>query len=397
MKRSTNRILTTHVGSVPRPPDVVAIMRGREAGQPFSADERDTLQRAVADMVRRQADCGLDIINDGEMSKSSFSGYVSDRLTGFEIRPDERSLLARSRDRAKFPEAYAELDTPLPSGAMGGGTGTTATFGPAVCVGAITYKGQALVEQDIAALKAALQGVGFEEAFVPAVGPGTIELQRRNDYYKTQEDYLFAIAEAMKTEYKMIVDAGFVLQIDDPRLVTEYDSLDPAPTVEEYRKFATLRIEALNHALAGLPEDRVRYHMCWGSWHGPHTTDAPLKDIVGVILQVRAGAFSLEAANARHAHEYHVWERVKLPEGKILIPGVISHTTNCVEHPELVAERITNYARIVGRENVIAGADCGFAQGAFTQRVHPSVMWEKFRMLAEGARLASKQLWGRAD
>ncbi len=397
MKRSTNRVLTTHVGSLIRPPNIVAIMRGREAGRQFSQDELATLKRTVAQAVRTQVDCGLDIPSDGEYSKSSFSGYVSDRLTGFEIRPGERGLLARSRDRTRFAEAYAELDNPLPSGAVGGGSGAGgSTFGPWVCTGPITYKGQALVEQDIATFKAALQGVNVEEAFVPAVGPGTIELQRRNEYYKTQEAYLFAVAEAMKTEYKLIVDAGFILQIDDPRLVTEYDSLDPAPTAEEYRKFASVRIEALNHALAGLPEDRIRYHMCWGSWHGPHTTDAPLKDIVDVILQVRVGAFSLEAANARHAHEYHVWERVKLPEGKILIPGVISHTTNCVEHPELVAERIVNYARIVGRENVIASADCGFAQGAFTQRVHPSIMWEKFRMLAEGARLATRQLWGQA-
>jgi 5-methyltetrahydropteroyltriglutamate--homocysteine methyltransferase len=336
MKRSTHRILTTHVGSIPRPPEVVAILRGREAGTPFSPEERAILERSVAEAVRTEIECGIDIPSDGEFSKSSFSGYVSDRLTGFELRPGERSLLARSRDRARFTEAYAEMDVPLPSGATGGGAGTTAVFGPMVCTGPISYKGQDLVEQDIARFRAALGQVQYEEAFIPAVGPGTIELQRRNDYYKTQEEYLFAIAEAMKTEYKMIVDAGFILQIDDPRLVTEWDSLDPAPTPDEYRKFANVRIEALNHALAGLPEDRIRYHMCWGSWHGPHTTDAPLKDIIEVILQVRAGAFSLEAANARHAHEYHVWETVKLPEGKILIPGMISHTTNCVEHPELL-------------------------------------------------------------
>ncbi|MGH2586947.1 MAG: epoxyalkane--coenzyme M transferase [Dehalococcoidia bacterium] len=393
MKHSTDRILTTHVGSLVRPPDVAEIMRGREAGQPFNEAELATLKREVASVVRMEAECGIDIPSDGEFSKSSFSGYVSDRLTGFETRPAERSLLARSRDRTRFTEAYAELDRPLPSGAMGGGAGMTAAFGPAVCVGPITYKGQALVENDIATFKAALQGQDFAEAFIPAVGPATIELQRRNEYYKTQEEYVFAIAEAMKTEYKMIVDAGFILQIDDPRLTTEYDSLDPAPSLEDYRKFLALRIEALNGALAGLPQDRIRYHICWGSWHGPHTTDLPLKDFVDIILKVRADAFSLEAANARHAHEYHVWEDVKLPEGTMLIPGVISHTTNCVEHPELVAERLMNYAKLVGRENVIAGTDCGFAQGAFTQRVHPSIMWEKLRMLSEGARLASQRLW----
>jgi 5-methyltetrahydropteroyltriglutamate--homocysteine methyltransferase len=239
-----------------------------------------------------------------------------------------------------------------------------------------------------------MQGLNFEEAFIPACGPGTIELRGTNHYYKTEEEYLFAIAEAMAVEYKMIVDAGFILQIDDPRIVTEWNSMDPEPTAEEYRKFAAVRIEALNHALKGLPEDRVRYHLCWGSWHGPHTTDAPLKEIADVILGVNAGAYVIEAANPRHEHEYHVWEGgVTFPEGKIIIPGVIAHTTNCVEHPELIAERIMRYARIVGRENVIAGADCGFAQSAGVARVHSSIMWEKFRMLAEGARLATQRLW----
>jgi 5-methyltetrahydropteroyltriglutamate--homocysteine methyltransferase len=253
-----------------------------------------------------------------------------------------------------------------------------------------------VVEQDLARFKAALHGLDFQEAFVPAVGPGTIELQRRNEYYRTQEEYLLAIADAMKTEYRMIIDAGFILQIDDPRIMTEFDSMDPAPTPAEYRKFAAVRVEALNHALAGLPEDRVRYHVCWGSWHGPHTTDLPLEDIAEVILRVRAGAFSVEAANPRHEHEYHVWERITFPAEKIIIPGVIAHTTNHVEHPEIVKERILRYANIVGRENVIAGVDCGFAQNAPTQRVHPSIMWEKFCMLSEGAKVATKQLWGMA-
>ena len=241
--------------------------------------------------------------------------------------------------------------------------------------------------------RAALRDKGFEEAFIPAVAPGTIELQRANHFYKTEEEFLYAIADAMKTEYRMIVEAGFVLQIDDPRLMTEYDSTDPPPPFEEYRRFAAVRIEALNHALAGLPEDRVRYHVCWGSWHGPHTTDLPLREIAPTILQLKVGAFSIEAANPRHEHEYHVWEALKFPEGKIIIPGVVAHTTNCVEHPDLVAERILRYAKIVGRENVIAGVDCGFAQGLETARVHPSIMWEKFRILAEGARLASRRLW----
>jgi 5-methyltetrahydropteroyltriglutamate--homocysteine methyltransferase len=335
-----------------------------------------------------QAECGIDIPSDGEYSKSGFAQYITDRLTGFETRddlPGRGGGTTRSRDRRRFADAYREIE--------GGAQGGTTSMANSMCTGPITYRGTAAVQTDIANFKAALQGQPFEEAFVPAVAPGTIELQRANHYYRTEEEYLWALADAMKTEYRTIVDAGFVLQIDDPRMVTEYDSMDPPPSPEEYRRFATVRIEALNHALAGLPEDRVRYHMCWGSWHGPHTTDAPLREIAPVILQIKAGAFSLEAANPRHEHEYHVWENLKLPAGKILIPGVIAHTTNCVEHPELVAERILRYARLVGRENVIAGVDCGFAQGLATARVHPSIMWEKLRMLAEGARLASQRLW----
>ena len=388
MKRSRSRILTTHVGSLVRPPEMVEILRRKADGSPFADGDRAILARHVAEGVRMQAECGIDIPSDGEYSKSGFAQYITDRLTGFETRddlPGRGGGTTRSRDRRRFADAYREIE--------GGAQGGTTSMANSMCTGPITYRGTAAVQTDIANFKAALEGQRFEEAFVPAVAPGTIELQRANHYYRTEEEYLWALADAMKTEYRTIVDAGFVLQIDDPRMVTEYDSMDPPPSPEEYRRFATVRIEALNHALAGLPEDRVRYHMCWGSWHGPHTTDAPLREIAPVILQIKAGAFSLEAANPRHEHEYHVWENIKLPAGKILIPGVIAHTTNCVEHPELVAERILRYARLVGRENVIAGVDCGFAQGLATARVHPSIMWEKLRMLAEGARLASRRLW----
>ena len=387
MKRSSSRILTTHVGSLVRPPEVVDILRRKADGAPFKDDERAILARHVSEAVRMQAECGIDIPSDGEYSKSGFAQYITDRLTGFEARddlPGRGGGTTRSRDRRRFADAYREIE--------GGAQGGTTSMANSMCTGPITYRGHAAVQADIANFKAALQGRSFEEAFVPAIAPGTIELQRANHYYRTEEEYLGALADAMKIEYRTIVDAGFILQIDDPRMVTEYDSMDPAPSAEEYRRFATVRIEALNHALAGLPEDRVRYHMCWGSWHGPHTTDAPLAEIAPVILQIKAGAFSLEAANPRHEHEYHLWETIKLPAGKILIPGVIAHTTNCVEHPELVAERIQRYARLVGRENVIAGVDCGFAQGLATARVHPSIMWEKFRMLAAGARLASQRL-----
>jgi len=395
MKHSLRRILTTHVGSLVRPREMVEILQRKEDGKPFSNDERAILARHVAQGVQMQAECGIDIPSDGEYSKSGFAQYITDRLTGFELRtdlPGRGGGTVRSRDRKRFADAYREIDGTAQDAATSPGPAQSQRAST-VCTGPITYRGRVAVETDIANFKAALSGKGFEEAFVPAVAPGTIELQRANHFYKTDEEFLYAIADAMKIEYKMIVDAGFILQIDDPRIVTEYDSTDPAPSPEEYRRFAMLRIEALNHALAGLPEDRVRYHVCWGSWHGPHTTDAPLREIAPVILQIKARAFSVEAANPRHEHEYHVWENIKLPDGKIIIPGVIAHTTNCVEHPELVAERILRYAKIVGRENVIAGVDCGFAQGLATARVHSSIMWEKFRMLAEGARLASQRLW----
>src|SRR5437867_3267122 len=249
------------------------------------------------------------------------------------------------------------------------------------------------LERDFANLRAAMREAGADEAFIPAAAPGTIELQRTNAYYPSEETYLFAIADAMRTEYQAIVEAGFILQLDDPRVVVQWDLQDPAPTVAEYRAFAELRIAALNRAIAGLPEDRMRYHLCWGSWHGPHTTDIPLADIVDLVLRVGVGGYSIESANARHAHEWTVWERARLPAGKVLIPGVISHNTNAVEHPDLIAQRIVTFARLVGRENVIAGADCGFAQGAAYRRVHPSIMWAKLRALADGARLASARLW----
>ena len=395
MKRSLSRILTTHVGSLVRPQEMVEILQRKEDGQPFTESQRALLARHVAEAVRLQAECGIDIPSDGEYSKTGFSQYITDRLTGFELRtdlPGRGGGTARSRDRKRFADAYREIEGSSQNAPTSTGQPQLQMI-HTVCTGPITYRGQAALQTDLSHFKAALAPHRFEEAFIPAVAPGTIELQRANHYYKTQEEFLYAIADAMKNEYRMIVDAGFILQIDDPRMVTEYDSMDPPPTAEEYRRFATVRIEALNHALAGLPEDRVRYHMCWGSWHGPHTTDAPLREIAPVILQIKAGAFSLEAANPRHEHEYHVWEDLKFPEAKIIIPGVIAHTTNCVEHPELVAERILRYARIVGRENVIAGVDCGFAQGLATARVHPSIMWEKFRMLTEGARLASQRLW----
>ncbi|MCI0799312.1 MAG: cobalamin-independent methionine synthase II family protein [Chloroflexi bacterium] len=398
MKNSSSRILTTHIGSLVRPTALVEIMRAKESGQSYDREELAAQVRdSTRDVVQKQLESGVDIPSDGEYGKPSFSGYVNERLSGFELRPrdpNESPLLNWGRDRQMFREFYEEYEgatgntyrqTPIAEAA---GRGQ-----PVVCTSPITYQGHAAVQSDIDNFKAALAGKNPVEAFIPAVAPGTIELQRKNEYYSTDEEYLFAIADAMREEYKAIVDSGFLLQIDDPRVVTQYGMPDPAPAIEEYRKFAELRVEAINHALEGIPEDRVRYHLCWGSWHGPHVTDVPLKDIVDIILRVRAGAYCVEAANPRHGHEWQVWENVKLPDGKILIPGVVAHTTNLVEHPELVAQRIATYARMLGRENVIAGTDCGFSQGAFTPRVHSSIMWAKLQALTEGAALATERLW----
>ncbi len=387
MKTSSSRILTTHVGSLARPPELIELMWAKETGGPYDHDALAAqVKESVADVVRLQAEAGIDIPSDGEYAKASFSAYVNERLTGFEPRartPGESPILNWGRDRKAFSEFYDEYD----------GAARDSQTNPVVCTGPIEQVGQEAVRTDISNFKAALQGVEFEEAFLPAVAPGTVEGQRRNEYYSTVKDYLYGVAGAMREEYKAIVDSGLLLQIDDPRVVTQFDMIDPAPTVEEFRKAAELRIEAVNHAIGGLPPDRIRYHLCWGSWHGPHTTDFPLKDIIDLVLKINAGAYVIEAANPRHEHEWRVWEDVKLPDGKILIPGVIAHTTNTVEHPELVAWRIENFARLVGRENVIAGSDCGFSQGAFRPRVHPSIMWAKLRALADGARLASKNLW----
>ena len=382
MEHSVDRILTTHVGSLPRPPEVVsALFENRAAGPIFDAQVRS----AVADVVREQAANGIDIPSDGEMSKLGFSNYVDERMSGFEARPNEKFRAMVGRDRRAFAEFYKQHD----SAAIG------RTFTSMVCTAPIEFKGGAVVRRDLDNFKAALAKVGVREAFVPSIAPGTVELQRRNEYYKSQQEFLFAIADALAPEYKAIVDAGFILQIDDPRMVTEFDSMDPEPTIAAYQAFANLRIDAINHAIAGLPADRIRYHVCWGSWHGPHSTDIPLKNLINVILRLKVGGFSLEAANPQHAHEWEVFESVKLPAGMVLIPGVIAHSTNHVEHPEYIAQRLVQYARLVGRENVIAGADCGFAQGADMARVHPSIMWAKFRNMAEGARIATKKLWGR--
>jgi 5-methyltetrahydropteroyltriglutamate--homocysteine methyltransferase len=394
MQTSTDRILTTHVGSMPRPESIRALLRAGLAGQPV--DEAALAARAaeaVREVVRRQAEVGLDVVSDGEMSKTSFLAYTDARLTGFvSTGADPSAMLTdtgfwtRRVDSRKewraFREYYAEyLPREMPLAAA-----------PTVCEGPITYKGQALLDKDLKAFKTALGGVAVAEAFVPAIAPAMVG-RGQNRHYKTEEEYVFAIAEALRTEYRAIVDAGFVLQIDDPGLGETWDMLNPQPPLEDYRRTQARNIDALNHALAGIPEDRVRYHLCWGSWQGPHVHDLGLRDVVDLVLRVKAQAYSIEAATPRHSYEWRIWEDVKLPEGKVLIPGVIAHTTAVVEHPETVAERLLTYARLVGRERVMAGVDCGFAQGALFQRQHPSVMWAKFEALVAGARLASQRLW----
>jgi 5-methyltetrahydropteroyltriglutamate--homocysteine methyltransferase len=381
MRRSTERILATHAGSLARPDALRALLTAKDEGQVYDADALAAQTRsAVAAVVRQQAAVGLDVVNDGEQSKRNFTTYTRERLGGVEERvlePGERVLAQiYGRDAAEFPEYFA-------------GRGNLAGR-EAVCTGSLTYVGQRAVQTDIANFTAALAGVEVTETFLPAVAPGTIEHWLRNEHYGSDEAYLAAIADAMKVEYDAIVRAGFLLQIDDPDLADAWQ-IHPQMNVAEYRRFAALRIEALNHALRDIPPERVRLHVCWGSYHGPHKYDIPLRELTDLILAVRAEGYSIEASNPRHDHEWRVWEDVKLPAGRILIPGVVGHASDFVEHPELVAERLVKYARVVGRDNVIAGTDCGLGP-----RVgHPRIAWAKFEALVEGARLATRQLWGR--
>jgi 5-methyltetrahydropteroyltriglutamate--homocysteine methyltransferase len=384
MKRSEHRILTTHVGSLIRPAKLLEFATAKQENQPIDEQQfEETLRRSVAEVVRKQAEVGLDIINDGEFGKSSWAAYVLERVTGFEVRNEQLvPLVWLGRDRERFAEFFA---AEMPR-AMSGGPAE-------VCVGPITYRDHASIKRDVLNLKAALKDVRVEEAFVTVVAPASTAYNGVNEFYPSEREYVYAIADALREEYRAVHDAGLLVQVDDAVLANMYDHLVQT-SPEHYRQWAALRIEALNHALEGIPEDRVRYHVCFGSWHVPHIADAPLEAIVDLILQVRAGAYSIEAANVRHEHEWHVWEDVTLPPGKILIPGVVTHHTTSVEHPRLVADRIVQFAKLVGRENVIAGTDCGFAQGQGIQRVHPSIMWAKLEALVEGARLASTELWG---
>jgi 5-methyltetrahydropteroyltriglutamate--homocysteine methyltransferase len=394
VKRSDGRILTTHVGSLPRPNDLIELYRD-------NAPETKLLSRlrsAITEVVRQQAQSGIDIVNDGEFSKAmrratdfgAWWSYVYDRMAGFEVKQEQAgkgraAWTFGSKERKEFATFYAEDGGMGSAGAAG--SSSSRMFG-LTCTGPIKYTGHKIVAHDIANLKSALGGVGVEEAFVTAVSPATMQILP-NEYYKSPEDYTWALAEAIREEYKAIVDAGFILQIDDPALVDIWDWwFSLKGDLAGYRKWAEFQVEAVNHALQGIPEDRVRFHICWGSWHGPHSGDVPLKDVADLLIKVKAQAYSVEAGNVRHEHEWKVWRDTKLPEGKLLMPGVVSHATNLIEHPELVADRIIRFAQIVGRENVVAGTDCGLGG-----RVHSQLAWAKLAMLAEGARLATKELW----
>jgi 5-methyltetrahydropteroyltriglutamate--homocysteine methyltransferase len=389
MIRSTDRILTTHAGALPRPEDLWPTIVARASGQPYDREAlAKRLKSAVAEVVRRQADCGLDSVNDGELSKTSFTNYVRERLSGFETRqskPGEgpRPLSIMSRDMKRFAEYFSGKQS---------GFGWAGYRVPQVfCTAPLKYVGQAAVKEDIDNFRAALRGVRVAEAFLPAVTPGTIEHWLRNEHYADDEAFLYAIAEAMREEYKAIVDAGFLLQIDDPDLPDGWQ-MYPEMSVADYRKYATLRVDALNHALRDIPREKIRLHVCWGSFHGPHQADIPLRDIIDIVFRVRASSYSIEASNPVHEHEWDVFEKIKLPEDAVLIPGVVGHCCDFIEHPELVAQRLVRYAGLVGRENVIAGTDCGLGP-----RVgHAEIAWAKLQAMAEGARLASKQLWSRA-
>jgi 5-methyltetrahydropteroyltriglutamate--homocysteine methyltransferase len=396
----TTRILTTHVGSLIRPPKLIEFWRSIEDGKPYDEAAFETcLTESVGEVVRQQAEIGIDIVSDGEFSKGlNWAFYIFKRLKGIAVRPataeelqDPMASMSGGQDRRAFPEFYAEYDA---------ATGLGKRLGYRVVVnGEISYCGQSQVGRDIRNIAAGLTTAKRQfpalAGFLPVVAPASALPGAKIEHYKDEEAYLFALAEALHEEYKAIIDAGLYVQIDDAFLPYMHERMVPPMSNAQYLRWAQMRVDALNHALRGIPEERSRYHICWGSWNGPHAFDVPLKDIIGLLLQVRTGHYSFEAANPRHAHEWRVWETVKLAPGKTLIPGVISHATNIVEHPELVAERIVRLAKIVGRENVMGGTDCGFAQSPFARRVHPTIMWAKLKSLVEGARIATQVLWGK--
>ncbi len=406
MRNSSERIEVTHAGSLPRPDALREANRKRlqQGGQLDGFDE--LLASSVEQVVRRQKDIGITVPGDGEYGKSmsgkvdygAWWSYSFHRLGGLELREGGLGLVphresapgdvkltnfAHRRDRLAFRAAYRDPSSGI---LMSDGENDPLAAFP-VATGPITYVGQEAVASDVAHMKAAMEACGVEEGFITAVSPGSAA-RVGNEYYATDEEFVYACADALREEYRAITDAGLILQIDDPSIAESYDQITPEPSVEDYQRFTQVRVDALNHALAGIPPEQVRFHVCWGSWHGPHTTDIEFRHIVDLVLSVNAGGYTFEAANARHEHEWRVWETTKLPEGKVIIPGVVGHATNVVEHPELVADRIESFARLVGRENVIASTDCGLGG-----RVHEQIAWAKLEALAEGARIATARLF----
>ncbi len=378
-----DRILTTHVGSLPRTVEVLDAMKARQSGENLDeASYQQNIRDGVREIVQRQVDLGIDVVSDGEMSKVGFFSYIEERMDGFEPRRDEKFNLFAA-ETAAFPEYYEDYFARLMMG------GAVVPMYPACCVGPVRYKGEAALGRDLENLEAALEGLDCAGAFVPAVAPAGVGY---NEYYATEEEFAFAVAEAMRTEYLAIVDAGFLLQIDDPFLCDIL--VDPALDDAGKDRKARTYVEAVNHAIRDIPREKIRFHTCYGINHGPRIHEAPMARVARYMLDINAGAYSFEAANPRHEHEYRIWEDIVLPEGKALIPGVITHASNIVEHPELIAERLVRFARLVGKERVLAGGDCGFSsQACYHTEVHPTVIWAKFEAMAEGARLATKQLW----
>lgn len=401
MRKSTDRILSTHAGSLPRTPELLAANAARDADPTDTEGYAELLQHAVADLVRRQEAAGIDIPNDGEYGHAmsaavdygAWWSYSFARLSGLSVgetglwemepvRSEPGKVVLTSfgdrRDRQRFAAAYTDPSSGITTGAQ--------KVFPKV-TDKVEYTGYDAVAGDIANLKAGLDAAGLEEGFLASLSPGSCS-RIGNEYYTTEEEFIYACADAMREEYKAIVDAGLIVQIDDPSIAENWDQINPEPSVEDYLRFTQIRVEALNYALRGLPEEQIRFHLCWGSWHGPHTTDIEFRHLVDTLLKINAGGYSFEAGNVRHEHEWRVWEDTRLPDGKVLIPGVVSHATNVVEHPELVADRIERFARLVGRENVIASTDCGLGG-----RVHPQIAAAKLEALGTGARLASERLW----
>ena len=392
MKKIEGRILTTHTGSLPRPRDLLLPLHARDSGEPYDSATLDRLiSKAIDEVVCKQVDYGIDIVNDGEHGRASFATYANTRIGGLErVMHPPKHIARPTRDSLEFPAVYEEMRKMF--GARRALTGRPEDSVSLVCTGPITYVGLTQVKADIDHLKASIKGLTVEDAFVTAISPTNLEMYFENQYYKTEEEYLFALAEAMREEYRAIVEAGLILQIDDPRLITHYNRI-PNLSLEDNRKFMELRIEVLNHSLKGIPEDRVRFHTCYSINVAPRVHDLELKHYVDLMLKVRAQAYSIEAANPRHEHEWQIWKTIKLPDDKILIPGVVSHCVYQVEHPEVVAERIEKFASVVGRDRVIAGTDCGFASARAGDEVHPDVAWAKLKALVEGAGIASSRLW----